>query len=165
MTTVERVPTWIWLWFVLSGSAQLFDFAFVLLRPRSLTGGDLAHWFSLHNQIYVPADPQFADGHNRAALAQGYINCIELSIALFALIAQSGARRFGVLAIVSAMGLAKTVFYFASTDVYDYSSAAFWTGVGAPVAPWVVVPPLVMRTCLNRIDALTLTSSAKQKKV
>jgi hypothetical protein len=162
MSSLTSVPVWIYVWFIVSGLAQLFDFAFLLLRPRSLTGGDLAHLFSLHNEIYLAADPQFADAKNRAAIAQGWINCIELAIALFALFALSGARRFGVLAIVSAAGLAKTVFYFASTDVYDYSSPEFWKGVGAPVAAWVVVPPLVIRTCLNRIDAM-IHSNIKSK--
>lgn len=162
MSGNANVPVWIYVWFIASGLAQLFDFAFLLLRPRSLTGGDLAHLFSLHNEIYLAADPQFADAKNRAAIAQGWINCVELAIALCALFALSGARRFGVLAIVSAAGLAKTVFYFASTDVYDYSSAEFWKGVGAPVAAWVIVPPLVIRTCLNRIDAMVSTDKTKK---
>jgi hypothetical protein len=82
MSSLTSVPVWIYVWFIVSGLAQLFDFAFLLLRPRSLTGGDLAHLFSLHNEIYLAADPQFADAKNRAAIAQGWINCIELAIAL-----------------------------------------------------------------------------------
>ena len=40
------VPTWVSAWLIISGLVCIWDASFVLLRPRSLPGGDLAHVFS-----------------------------------------------------------------------------------------------------------------------
>lgn len=65
------VPSWARAWYIANLFILIPDWLFVMLRPRSLTGGDLAHIFSLFN-VYARVDTLFAKTDD-AALGCIYI--------------------------------------------------------------------------------------------
>jgi hypothetical protein len=162
----QQVPTWITAWFVISGLLQFFDTAFLLLRPHSLANGDLARFFSFHNDVYLKADPSYGDMTEKAVWAQPVMNTIESAVALFAFVALSGGRRFALLAVVAAMSFWKTVSYFAFAPFMTWESLENPLFVQVCLLPstfWLWVPLCVIYSLLNRIDALTLTSTRKKQ--
>jgi hypothetical protein len=163
----HQVPTWITAWFIISGLLQFFDTAFLLLRPRSLANGDLAGFFSFHNNVYLKADPSYGDLSEKAVWAQPVMNTIESAVALFAFVALRGGRRFALLAVVAAMSFWKTVSYFAFASFITLQSLEnplFWQVCLLPSTFWLWVPLCVIYVLLNRIDALTSTGAAAKKK-
>ncbi|KAF9507113.1 hypothetical protein BS47DRAFT_1304407 [Hydnum rufescens UP504] len=52
---LSPTPTWISLWFFLSSLFVLWDVSYLLLRPRSMVGGDL-HWIWKPYALYATID-------------------------------------------------------------------------------------------------------------
>ena len=176
---------WIELWFLISKLAELFDFAFLVLRPRSLAGGDLAPWFDFHATTLVLLDPRYGmvDG---LALCQAYLGVAEAVVALVAVLTLRGrARLFALVrrairasatrrphrhcaaqAMVATFNFAKTLVYFGTDAVLgfphqDWSDQRMWTLFLLPSTPWLVVPPLIV---LHAFNTLTADTAAKLKR-
>lgn len=101
-------------------------------------------------------------------IAQVYMNTAETLLALFALFALSGARRWAVLSLVMAANWSKTIFYFSSDllaakSIYDFKDPNFWLIVVLPVSFWLWIPLLVIKTSLNAIDSMCATNQKKKQ--
>jgi hypothetical protein len=70
--SVLRVPTWGKIWLISSALICAWDCAFVLLRPRTLPGGDLhTPWFSPY-ATYIEVDRSYQDMENAFVQAQSW---------------------------------------------------------------------------------------------
>ena len=72
-------PWWVTGWLVLSSIVVLWDVGFVLNRPRSMEGGDLA-WIWAPYPNYYNVDRAYGDVANPWIVAQTYGNIIESAL-------------------------------------------------------------------------------------
>ena len=116
------IPKWIMVWFVISNILCIYDCAFLLTRPESMTGGSLYWLFSGYTTGYGVADPKYLDQTDGFVLAQCYVNMVEMLFNTFSLFYYfssnfKNSALFGLVA--SVMTCSKTVLYF----LMDYLNA------------------------------------------
>ncbi|GAA5996942.1 uncharacterized protein JCM10292_006100 [Rhodotorula paludigena] len=151
---VYRPPLWVKTWFVVSTLLVAWDTGYVLLRPRSMKGGDLsALWapyelYGLVDKVYGP--DAWASGYGFTS-AQALMNIPEsiLNILFLVLSARESpvAILVGFLAVV--MTSWKTVLYW----LIDQQSGWSYTGHNSlrdwiilfaiPNGAWIVVPSIL----------------------
>jgi len=161
----SRLPRWITIWFAISLPILVWDVSFVLLRPHSMPGGDLAFLWKPYAK-YVTVDLSYADLHNGFVKAQAIMTAIEVAIALVALVF-SYQRRLSLATLlvfcVSVLTCAKTVLIM----VIEVVTGLEHVGHNAvsdlvllyflPNGVWIIMPLLVSwatgRTLLRHWDA------------
>jgi len=138
------------LWFLISIPVVLYDLTYVLLRPRSMPGGDLS-WFWEPYILYCKHDGRYKDVTNDWVLAQSWGNIVEVVIALFALLLlKNKKQRALVLFSVALMTFWKTVLYFVVEICSDYKYTKqstpyeFLTMFFLPSFVWILGPVYVM---------------------
>ncbi|CAF3974551.1 unnamed protein product [Adineta steineri] len=113
------MPLWITEWAIVSSLICIWDATYVLTRPRSMAKGDLFHLFSPY-ATYITVDPLYGNLKNAFVIGQSWMNYVELTLALYAVILYHIFKRKNsgclLLLIASVMSCSKTVLYF----IHDY---------------------------------------------
>eukprot|EP01123_Difflugia_compressa_P007801 TRINITY_DN2173_c0_g1_i1.p1 TRINITY_DN2173_c0_g1~~TRINITY_DN2173_c0_g1_i1.p1 ORF type:complete len:170 (-),score=16.99 TRINITY_DN2173_c0_g1_i1:156-665(-) len=107
-----RLPVWILLWLFISSLVVFWDVSFVLLRPRSMKGGDL-FWLYTPYELYIEVDRAYGDLKNTFVISQSYLNILENIlnfIAIFTHFLHSPSSPLFALTGLS-MTLGKTILY------------------------------------------------------
>jgi hypothetical protein len=154
-TSSITVPGWMLGWLLISSILTLYDAAFVLTRPASLSGGSL-HWLFFSYDSYIVYDPVYANLKDAFGVAQSYINLIEIALVFIALtlipILPTSSSPHVVLLIATSSTLLKTVLYlvYSVVDVEHsgHYSLTDWTTWDAgyvsvsllPVMQWIIFP-------------------------
>uniref|UniRef100_A0A6B2LN91 EXPERA domain-containing protein n=1 Tax=Arcella intermedia TaxID=1963864 RepID=A0A6B2LN91_9EUKA len=99
-------------WLLISSLVVIWDFSFVLLRPRSLTG-DIS-WIWEPYKLYVTIDKLYGDMEDSFVVGQAYMNIVETCINFSALFMHiRGDPSSVILALVGlSFTFSKTVLYF-----------------------------------------------------
>merc|ERR1711879_483618 len=154
-------------WFVLSFPVCLWDALFVLLRPRTMPGGDLA-WFWGPYETYIAVDRRYQDLNDGFNIAQAWMNLFEIAVGLVALFLHFRGRQSAHLFAFSSqlMCFAKTVIYFLSDHVTGWAYTkhndlqSFWLLFAIPSGVWlvfslwtVIVEGRYLAKALNRVPA------------
>ena len=111
---LAKWPWWIKLWLFVSSLVVLWDASFVLLRPRSMEGGDL-FWIWTPYKTYCSIDKLYCDLQDNWVVAQSYANLVESALNFFALFLYftGSVRLASVIANNSClMTFWKTILYF-----------------------------------------------------
>ena len=157
-------PKLIPIWLVITSLICTWDSAFVLLRPRSLPGGDLHKYFFPYAK-YIKIDRMYGDMQNPFAESQGYLNVAEIvlnlvSLALLYLFNDKSKQILGTLLalIVNSFTFWKTVLYVVFGEHFaDHSDQFGYVFLYlVPGGVWIVLPFI----CI-----LQLTSFLKNKLV
>eukprot|EP01080_Neovahlkampfia_damariscottae_P010085 gene10085-2507_t len=148
------LPKWVLLWFLITIFACAYDSAFLILRPRSLEGGDLFKYFSFYTSHYGVADPKYLDMTSGFVFGQCIMNIAEITLALLSfLLHMIGSYKHSLLLglISSVMTWSKTVLYFLM-DYFDATLGGQKTfHMIEPIhyfiyyylclaGPWIVIP-------------------------
>ncbi|PWN52951.1 HlyIII-domain-containing protein [Violaceomyces palustris] len=146
-------------WLAVSTAIVAWDTGYILLRPRSMTGGDL-HWiwapYSLYKDIdYIYGFPSL-DTNDGFPAAQSTMNIVESLLNLYYLykvyiVATPSARAEAPVPLLAAlvMTASKTVLYFLNdhycgwckTGHNDWKTfIVLWV---IPNTPWIIIPTLI----------------------
>eukprot|EP01087_Luapelamoeba_hula_P012506 TRINITY_DN348_c0_g1_i1.p1 TRINITY_DN348_c0_g1~~TRINITY_DN348_c0_g1_i1.p1 ORF type:complete len:182 (-),score=32.59 TRINITY_DN348_c0_g1_i1:64-609(-) len=155
----RRVPTWIWVWLLISFLVTLWDSFFVLLRPRSFPGNDLA-WIWPPYHLYIEVDHRYKDLNDGLGYVQALLNIPEALVALYAYVKHvsgNNSSAWGYVLIVSTMTFWKTCVYMGSDAVNGFKEMAhvstfdFYTLYFLPALPWLVLPFVILITAKNQL--------------
>lgn len=151
------VPQWVWTWYLINVFVLIPDWLFIMLRPRSLTGGDLAWLFRIFN-VYAEIDQLFKDqSHNIVwcIYALSTIDIILLSFLFATFSSRMHKPSFALLAMCRAVFIAtKTAIYLLYS--IDHIAPRWLVPVNIMNGQWVFVPALIIwqvsAKLLARID-------------
>jgi len=139
----------VWLWFIISIPVVLWDASFILVRPRSLPGGDLFFLWEPYT-IYCKADGRYKDMTNDWVAAQSIGNLMEVAVVIFAVLFLKGKHLQLALFSSALMTFWKTVLYF-TVEIcsgYKYTSGNtledFLVLFVLPSSFWIIFPLYVM---------------------
>lgn len=145
-----KLPSWIVCWFVISIIICTIDALFVLLRPRTLPGGDLNYLVKPYN-IYITVDQRYKDLKDDFLLGVAWMNLFEVAIKICALLLHHSSSSWSQLTsfMVSTMTWSKTMlFLLLSTPCchggHDYHAGVSWQKLVLiyiiPNGIWIVLP-------------------------
>lgn len=77
------LPGWLVGWFLVASPIVLYDATFLLLRPRTLPGGDL-NWLWRLYDLYITVDKRYGDMADTFNIAQAWLNYVEVILSLLA---------------------------------------------------------------------------------
>ncbi|BGP45322.1 hypothetical protein JCM10450v2_001140 [Rhodotorula kratochvilovae] len=172
-TATYRAPVWAWWWFVVSTLLVAWDTGFVLLRPRSMHGGDL-YWlwkpYTLYGQVDKVYSREWWDLRRGFTSAQALMNIVESALNVLYLFLAGRGSPVAVLVGFTAtvMTAAKTVLYWlrdqqAGWDATGHNSTRdFWVLFAIPNGAWIVVP-MILSIVFYRQIARSLRIAAKTK--
>ncbi|GAX79822.1 hypothetical protein CEUSTIGMA_g7262.t1 [Chlamydomonas eustigma] len=177
MKKVSEVPIWIKFWMGISGFVVLYDAGYVLMRPRSMPGGDLFSIWSPY-ELYARVDKLYSreamlagDGFNKA---QSILNLAEVSLHFLSLYLWSKPRlqsQGDVLAFGSQlMTLWKTVLYwlndFCRPEGQRYTEGSdlmTWLLVYMlPNVVWLIVPSFTVYALGQRLISKMPKTTSKR---
>ncbi|KAF5309037.1 hypothetical protein D9619_013550 [Psilocybe cf. subviscida] len=153
MPAIPKTHSWISLWFLLTAPVIAWDVGYCLMRPRSMTGGDL-HWiwspYALYQNVYGLPSFESGDGFTNA---QSLLNIIETLMNISYLYLAHVAKwppativGFGA----ALMTLSKTILYWAQEYFCGYCAVGhnnfrdlflLWI---VPNGLWIVVPSFIV---------------------
>lgn len=154
-------------WISVSSLLVVWDAAFVLLRPRTLVGGDLHYLFSPY-ALYIEVDRLYGDLEDKFVVAQSLMNLLEVGLALIGLFwyvrsskAASCARWCGslLMLIAQSMTLGKTVLYIGLDWMQGWKHTAhndtvtFLSLYLLPNGMWIWMPAVVICSIFGRVVA------------
>ena len=158
----SRLPGWLVVWLLIASPVVIIDGLFVVLRPRTMPGGDL-NWLYQPYNLYIEVDKRYGDLNDPFVLAQSYLNFVEVAMSLAAVMMHfSKDERCQPLAFVTlAFTLWKTVIYmlqyaeFCGGGAYHMHNDAFHMVVCflIPNTLWIVMPSLGLVALWNRLRA------------
>lgn len=130
------------------------EWLFMMSRPRSLEGGDLAHLFPLFN-FYATKDYLFRDYSDRTARYIYYLGGIDLIVLMFLLFR---FRRFQCHPAFAVLSICREVLVFTKTAIYLMYSWRFivrsWRlFVTVLNGQWCLFPVIITVSVTNRIVA------------
>jgi hypothetical protein len=177
-TGVKGLATGTIAWLVIGGLICTFDGLFVLMRPRSLPGGDLASSGLLAHifqgwHTYIQVDKRYADMEDAFVVLQSYLNMFEIAVGFLAVaLSLSGARVMAhrVAIVISAITMEKTILYLA----LDYAEGLKYTKHNdtftlvtmwlIPSCLWILFPLMVIVSSFSRLGAKGEISVAAKNK-
>ncbi|KXJ26473.1 uncharacterized protein LOC110240530 [Exaiptasia diaphana] len=144
-----KLPLWIVLWLFLSSILVVLDALFVLLRPRTMPGGDLNFFVSYYN-IYIDIDRRYGDMKDGFVIGQSWMNLVEVFLNCIGLMLnmKSSVYTQPFVLIATTMTFSKTVLYFLMSSPLCFGDMYF-TGLSwlkfvflfiVPSGFWVVFP-------------------------
>jgi hypothetical protein len=145
------MPRWIVIWFLISLPIVAWDVSFVLLRPLSMPGGSLdVLWIPYEK--YLTVDLSYADLDSGFVRAQAIMSCLEVVMAVVALVLAHRRRLAPATLLVfcvSVLTCAKTLLIFLIELVTGFASVGH-NAAGdllllyvLPNSVWIVMPLLV----------------------
>ncbi|KAL4449560.1 hypothetical protein ABPG74_007383 [Tetrahymena malaccensis] len=170
MTKFDFVPLFVKIWLILSTLICTWDASFVLLRPRTLPGGDL-HAFWKPYATYIQIDKLYGDMQDQFVVEQSVLNiyeCVINIISLCLIFSNSQKKKLGgtfMAILANAFTFWKTVLYFQygfphSLPIKNYFEYIFLYVV--PSSFWVIVPLLSCIAISKRISAQLLSQTTQQ---
>ena len=159
-TLNQRFPKWVIAWLVLGNLLAFTDnFVFLLLRPRTLPGGDLSFLWP-HMQAYVEIDHSFGDINNPFIWAQSLITVVEIGFGVTALMANLKSRfklsylfgfGYGLLSSFH-VGLIFLVEIISGFAYLGHNPTSVIAGAYfLPNSFWIVVPLLISVHCGRKL--------------
>lgn len=153
-------PRWVMLWLLVSIAITGWDASFVLMRPHSLPGGDLAFLWPPY-ETYVVVDHGYGDLTNGWISGQAVMTLVEVLLGLTALLLwRAGHAMAGPLALVSiAMTGAKTSLIFLAEwmsgleNVGHNTTADLISLYVLPNVVWVIVPIVACVALMRSLSA------------
>jgi hypothetical protein len=140
-------------WFVLSGLVTLWHVCFVFLRPRSLPGGDLNHFFPGYH-LFLSVGKPYADVDDPLIWALGWCNIGEILLGFVAAFLILMGRPMGDLVGLTAatMSFWKTVLCIVLPSPLCSSPSQFsnvnWRDLlffyAVPISPWILITGALM---------------------
>ncbi|GAA5850720.1 hypothetical protein JCM8547_009068 [Rhodosporidiobolus lusitaniae] len=173
---VYSAPRWAVLWFIISTLLVAWDTGYVLLRPRSMRGGDL-FWLWAPYELYAKTDLVYSrlwlDAHNGFTSAQALMNIVEsiLNLVTLALFAQKSPVAVLAGFTATVMTTSKTVLYWLvdhqegpnGWGATGHNSLRDWVVLFAiPNGAWIIVPG-ILSVIFGRQIARSLRVAAKTK--
>jgi hypothetical protein len=155
----SSLPAWVVIWLLLSLPLIFWDIGFVLLRPHSMPGGELAFLWAPYEK-YITVDLGYADVQNGFVRAQALVTCFEAAAAIAGLVLSFGRReRLATLLVFSAslLTFAKTSLIFlieivtGGEHVGHNPPAELLLLYVLPNLLWVVFPAAVSWVCGSRL--------------
>ncbi|GAA5979215.1 hypothetical protein JCM10908_002840 [Rhodotorula pacifica] len=170
---IYRPSKWIVAWFVVSTLLVAWDIGYMLLRPRTMPGGDLS-WFWKPYVLYAKTDLVYSreafENKDGFAAAQSIMNVVEsiLNVIFLVLAARHSPVAVLVGAIATAMTASKTILYWLCDILSDWSMTGhnsrfdWWLLYALPNGPWILFPTLIAAHFYAQI-AKSLRVAAKTK--
>ncbi|GAA5936839.1 hypothetical protein JCM3775_002722 [Rhodotorula graminis] len=168
-----RPPWWVWWWFVVSTILVAWDTGFVLMRPRSMAGGDL-HWlwspYALYEKVDLVYSRSWYDRRDGFTSAQAIMNIVEsvLNIVYLWLARRESPEAVLVGFTGATMTSAKTILYWlrdwqGGWDATGHNTPwDFWVLFALPNGAWIVAPTILSVVFYRQI-ARSLRVAAKTK--
>lgn len=169
MAAIQRslVPTsWLRAWYICSLLIFIPDCSFVILRPRSLPGGDLAYLFEIFN-VYAEIDLLFSDTQDRTLKFIYTLNGLDILFIIILMLCLRGQSHRPGYAVAC---ICREVFLFTKTFLYILYSWQFilpsWRlSISLLNSLWCVIPVTIVLAVHNRLttafDKLNSTASHK----
>ncbi|XP_001633783.2 uncharacterized protein LOC5513583 [Nematostella vectensis] len=161
--THYKLPGFVAFWLSLSTVIVVIDGLVVILRPRTLPGGDLNYLVKPYN-LYFPVDKRYADMEDTFGVGQSWMNLVEAFLNIIALSLHLRSSTFSAIMalIVCTMTWAKTILYFlVSTELCGgahYIAHNPWKDLilfyYLPNGIWIVVPLICMLILAQEINAV-----------
>ncbi|BGP00858.1 protein of Emopamil-binding family [Rhodotorula toruloides] len=170
---VYRPPAWVAVWFVVSTLLVAWDTGYVLLRPRTMPGGDL-FWFWKPYELYAKTDLVYGlkalESREGFTSAQSIMNIAESALNILYLLLSAQESPVAVLVGFTAtvMTASKTVLYWLVDQQSGWGSTGHntprdWVVLYAiPNGAWIVFPTLLAVMFYQQI-ARSLRVAAKTK--
>ncbi|MES1908415.1 MAG: hypothetical protein MHM6MM_001360 [Cercozoa sp. M6MM] len=169
------VAWWHVAWLLVSAIVCTYDALFVLLRPRTLPGGDLNWIFSIYD-LYIQVDKNYGvfDGLGSGFLhSVAYLNLVEVGLSVIALLMLSVRRSRAMGALLTlAINVAilwKTALFFSFEILNNFHSTehndrmTWWLLYVVPNGIWLLMPLLTSLSLMRRMaPALSTDRSAKK---
>lgn len=155
----EGLHAWVIVWMCLSMTIVVYDVAFVLLRPLSMPGGELAFLWGMYEQ-YISVDRTYGDLDNPFVPAQALMSIMEIMLGVAGLIMSSkGRTTLALILVFTSVSLtgAKTMLILMIELVGGFSQTAHsgWFDVLTifilPNMVWVICPILVALSTGRRL--------------
>jgi len=166
----HRIPGFLLLWLVVSSTIVFWDVFFVLLRPRSMKGGDL-FWIWKPYDTYIHVDKLYGKMNDTFVVGQTLMNIVENTINIAAV--SLHFKNHPACLVVGLVGfsttLGKTLLYslldvlcnFCHTGHNDLTTLVFLYIL--PNGLWIVFPFIGVITLGNKIVHLLNEQRTKQK--
>ncbi|EFC45452.1 predicted protein [Naegleria gruberi] len=142
-------PLWISLWLVIQIALQTWDAAFVMLRPRSMKGGDFFAIFAPYD-LYIQVDKSYGELQNGFVIAQTLVNFLEILLIIIGLLSRKSFCGFSLILLGSIMSCSKTILYFLVDicDGFEFTGHNDWpTWISLYFIPsfvWIIFPALTV---------------------
>jgi len=165
------IPGWIVAWLIISSLVVCWDCGFVLMRPRSMPGGDL-HWIWKPYALYIQIDRLYGDMEDTFGWGQGIMNVVENCLNFFAVFLHFRGSPTGLVVAFLSIGLtlAKTVLYYIMDLWCGFCQSGhndtftFWTLYILPNWIWIVIPTIAVITLGTKISGLLHQYKNKKQK-
>ncbi|KAF0978117.1 hypothetical protein FDP41_002632 [Naegleria fowleri] len=142
-------PLIITVWLVAQLFVTTWDFTFVLLRPRTMKGGDLFAFWAPYD-LYIQVDKSYGQLDNGFVIAQSIMNIVEITLVLIGLVRRKSFDGFLLILSASLMSFSKTVLYML-VDIcggFEFTAHNDWftfiTLYFLPSFVWIVFPAIVL---------------------
>ena len=154
---------WVVAWLIITSLVALWDTAFVLLRPESMTGGKYHALFSPYD-LYTSVDKAYGDLHNPWIKTQSVANVAEIFLNFVVLVLHfSGSpKAIPLCTVVLSFTFWKTLLYFGMEACEEFSNIKhnpIETLILLYIIPngiWIIAPFFSLIWCFNRSsEALT----------
>lgn len=157
------LPPWIRTWYLINLFILIPDWAFIMLRPRSLEGGDLAWMFPLFH-IYARVDALFVLYELKIVkyiYSLGGFDIL-LCMYLYAMFRANASKpSFAIVAICRAVfTTTKTLLYLMYS--FDYIVPAWRIPVYLMNGQWLIVPLCVLWQVSDRLIAALKDPTSKE---
>ena len=147
-------------WLVVSALICIIDATFVILRPRTLKGGDLGDtqpWPTW--QHYATFDKRYGDMKDGWVVLQSYLNYFEIVLSFLAVGANSVK-----------LGLVVSIIYFGMEHfeggkyTHHNSTQDLLLMMIIPSMFWIVIPAFVAKQCLDTLLPRPVSSPDRKRK-
>ncbi|PWZ00517.1 HlyIII-domain-containing protein [Testicularia cyperi] len=174
----HKPRTWISAWLLLSSFVVAWDVGYILLRPRSMKGGDL-HWIWSPYALYMDIDYVYGlpswDTKDGFPAAQSLMNVAESILNLFYIYLAHVKGTEASLAVAPVWGLVSVIMTLSKTVLYvlnDYCCSWCKTGHNdfktllvywiLPNGLWILFPAIISFVFIREIrDSLQVAAGVK----
>lgn len=119
------IPKPLYIWLVLSSLIVLYDATYVLLRPRTMQGGDLFPYFTGYG-LYIQFDTLYAHLTDTFVVIQSWLNLVEITTIMLGVFLSLSSCKIKKL-IAALLIVIASAFVFWKTVIYLWYSHDFTT--------------------------------------
>jgi adiponectin receptor len=164
------IPTPITVWLFVSSCVVAWDVGFILMRPRSMLGGDL-HWFWKPYGLYSTIDLVYSHeaflNKDPFPTAQAILNIFECLLNFYSLSISNQSLAIPMTMIALTMTFWKTFLYFTMDIVTGFSASGHndvttWiTLYLLPNSFWIIIPFLSLISLTKKVTKACNVSPKK----
>lgn len=145
MTATRLVPDWLVIWYVVNFLVNGIEWVYMILRPRSAKGGDLAFLFPIFN-YYATKDKVYANHHDKTVQFIYALSPVDLIAVAYLLVWFSSCAHqpsFALLCIYREVFVAtKTSIYLMYS--YQHIVPSWRLFVTIMNGQWIIIPVFVV---------------------